>query len=80
MEATKTLMDEYRVIERVLTTLEKATASIDTIKTVKPDFFLDAADFIKSFADGCHHAKEEKVLFEAMEMSGKGYRIWKNEL
>lgn len=80
MEATKILMDEHRVIERVLTTLEKVIASIDTIKTVKPDFFLDAADFIKIFTDGCHHAKEEKVLFEVMEKSGKGYRLWKNEL
>jgi hemerythrin-like domain-containing protein len=27
---------------------------------------VDAADFIKGFADGCHHRKEEGVLFQTM--------------
>jgi hemerythrin-like domain-containing protein len=33
---------------------------------VNPDFFLDASEFIAGFADGCHHAKEEDILFVAM--------------
>jgi hemerythrin-like domain-containing protein len=70
MEATQILMDEHRVIERVLNTMEKAIEAVNTGKTVKPVFFLAAADFIKGFADGCHHAKEEKVLFEAMVQAG----------
>jgi hemerythrin-like domain-containing protein len=70
MEATDILMSEHRVIERVLTVMEKAVEALSNNGTVKPDFFLDAADFIKGFADGCHHAKEEKVLFEAMVKAG----------
>ena len=70
MEATTVLMNEHRVIERVLTSLEKAVTSLGTSGEVKPAFFLEAADFIKGFADGCHHAKEEKVLFEAMVKAG----------
>jgi hemerythrin-like domain-containing protein len=70
MEATEILMDEHRVIERVLTAMEKAIEAINAGKSVKPIFFLAAAEFIKGFADGCHHAKEEKVLFEAMVQAG----------
>jgi hemerythrin-like domain-containing protein len=70
MEATQILMDEHRVIERVLAAMEKAIEAINSGRSVKPVFFLDTADFIKGFADGCHHAKEEKVLFEAMVQAG----------
>ncbi|MEK9137361.1 MAG: hemerythrin domain-containing protein, partial [Bacteroidota bacterium] len=27
-------------------------------------------DFLKGFADGCHHGKEENILFPAMEKAG----------
>ena len=37
---------------------------------MRAGFFLDAADLIKGFADGCHHKKEEGVLFEAMVGAG----------
>ena len=70
MEATHILMSEHRVIERVLTAMEKAVEALTLGKVVKPEFFLEASDFIKGFADGCHHAKEEKVLFEAMVKAG----------
>jgi len=70
MKATQILMDEHRVIERVLTVMEKAVEMLRQGKAVKPAFFQNAADFIKGFADGCHHAKEEKVLFGAMVKAG----------
>lgn len=70
MQATDILMSEHRVIERVIASLETATDKLATGQTVRPGFFLDAADFIKGFADGCHHRKEEGVLFEAMIAAG----------
>jgi hemerythrin-like domain-containing protein len=70
MKATDILMDEHRVIERVLTTLETAAGRLEQGQAVRPGFFLEAADFIKGFADGCHHQKEEGVLFKAMEAAG----------
>jgi hemerythrin-like domain-containing protein len=69
MEGTKILMDEHRVIERVLASLEKAADKVENGE-MAPDFFISAADFIKGFADGCHHRKEEGVLFPAMEAAG----------
>jgi len=69
MKATEILMEEHQVILRVLSAMEKMIAAIPNGKA-RPDFFLDAADFIKHFADGCHHAKEEGALFTQMEASG----------
>lgn len=70
MQATDILMDEHRVIERVLTALESAAKRLERGEAVRPGFFIDAADFIKGFADGCHHRKEEGVLFKAMIAGG----------
>lgn len=70
MKATDVLMQEHRVIERVLDALEVAAGHLDRSGPVRPGFFLEAADFIAGFADGCHHRKEEGVLFGAMIESG----------
>jgi hemerythrin-like domain-containing protein len=70
VKATDILIEEHSVIERVLTTLEQAARRLDRGEPVRPGFFVDASDFIKGFADGCHHKKEEGVLFEAMVDAG----------
>jgi len=70
MQATIILMQEHRVIEQVLNTLESAAQAVENGSQVRPSFFLDAADFIKGFADGCHHHKEEGVLFKMMTSHG----------
>jgi len=64
---TEVLSDEHRVIERVLAVLEELTkrpvaGSLDN--------WQKALDFFRHFADECHHHKEEKVLFPAMEEHG----------
>jgi hemerythrin-like domain-containing protein len=65
--ATALLSDEHRVIERVLAVMEGLSTrplleSRESWKT--------ALDVISGFADGCHHFKEEKVLFPALEEHG----------
>ncbi len=70
MEATDILSSEHRVIERVIAALEAAAAGLESGKDVRVGFFTDAADFISGFADGCHHKKEEGVLFKAMQAHG----------
>jgi len=64
---TQILRDEHRLIERVLTVLEglsqrPVAGSLGEWKK--------AVDFFRHFADACHHFKEEKVLFPAMEEHG----------
>ena len=70
MRATDILTEEHRVIERVLASLETAAARMAAGAAVRPGFFTDAAQFVRGFADGCHHKKEEGVLFAAMVRSG----------
>jgi len=70
METTKILMEEHRVIERVLDVLETAAHRLRDGDLVQPAIFIQAVDFIKGFADGCHHRKEEGVLFPAMQSAG----------
>lgn len=70
MKATEILMSEHRVIERVLDALEIAARRVESGQDVPAGYFLDACDFIAGFADGCHHRKEEGVLF--VELTGIG--------
>ncbi len=70
MEATQILMSEHRVIENVIASLEKAAGRLKAGESVRPGFFVDASSFIQGFADGCHHRKEEGVLFKAMVKNG----------
>ncbi len=70
MKATDILVEEHGVIQRVIAALEIAAQRTEQGQALTPDFFIDASDFIKGFADGCHHKKEEGVLFKAMEAHG----------
>ena len=70
MEPTEILKKEHRIIERVLASLEVAAGRLSAGESVSPQIFIMAADFIKGFADGCHHKKEEGVLFPAMQAAG----------
>jgi hemerythrin-like domain-containing protein len=70
MKATTVLMGEHRVIERVITVLEIAAQNLAEGQAVRPGLFIEATDFIKGFADGCHHKKEEGVLFKSLEEHG----------
>lgn len=65
--ATALLSDEHRVIERVLEAIDKMTrrTASDSIPAWKK-----ALEFIRGFADQCHHFKEENVLFPALEAHG----------
>jgi hemerythrin-like domain-containing protein len=58
------LMAEHRTIERVLTGVESRLADSGPFPY---EFLTDALDFFRNFADGCHHAKEEELLFPLLE-------------
>lgn len=66
MKATEILMEEHRVIERVLYALEKAAGRLNRGEDVYLRFFIGTSVFIRDFADNCHHKKEERVLFPAL--------------
>jgi len=70
MTPTEILSGEHRLIVAVLDCLEEAAERLDGGDAVSPEFFLDAAEFVEGFADKCHHAKEEDILFVAMTARG----------
>jgi hemerythrin-like domain-containing protein len=70
MTPTEILSDEHRLIVAVLDSLEEAAEHLDSGDAVSPEYFLDAAEFVAGFADRCHHAKEEDILFVAMTAIG----------
>jgi hemerythrin-like domain-containing protein len=70
MTPTGDLMNEHRVIERMLKLVDKAADSLERGEQVGPEFWSDASDFLRNFADKCHHGKEERLLFVKMMERG----------
>jgi len=66
VKPTEGLKNEHRVIERMLKLVWEGCDRLERGESLDPSLFLGAADFFRNFADRCHHAKEEKLLFEKM--------------
>jgi hemerythrin-like domain-containing protein len=67
---TETLKEEHRAIERMLAVLEIAAGRLSEGERVRPGLFQEAVDFVRNFADKCHHGKEETNLFPRLEERG----------
>ena len=70
MQAAELLRTEHRAIELMLDILEGIASRLESGQEVEPDHLRRIADFIQTFADRCHHGKEEGLLFPAMEEAG----------
>ena len=70
MQATQTLRHEHEVIRKALALLDAVAARVAT-GDVPPDGDVSGLlEFFTVFADGCHHVKEETILFPALEAAG----------
>ena len=69
-ELCESLVAEHDVILRVLDALEKEAGQLDSGAAVRRDFFTEAIAFVREFADGVHHQKEEGILFPRMAEAG----------
>jgi len=67
---TKVMVDEHKLILRMITLVEKNTGLLEQGKFRNWQFYLDAVDFIRNYADRFHHAKEEDVLFVELIKNG----------
>ena len=67
---TQVMKDEHQLILRMITLVEKNTALLEAGQFRNWQFYLDAVDFIRNYADSFHHSKEEDVLF--VELIGNG--------
>ena len=60
------LMEEHRLIEQVLGSLESCAFAVDGGVTIERGLVADYSRFFRGFADVCHHGKEEEILFQRM--------------
>ena len=60
-------MIEHRLIERMINRMRMEADRIVAGGAVDPHFIEVGADFIRNYADACHHGKEEKILFRDLE-------------
>jgi hemerythrin-like domain-containing protein len=68
--ASRDLMDEHEGILHGLVILEKMAILVASDSPEMRDDLSAMIDFLKLFADKCHHGKEEGILFPAMEKYG----------
>lgn len=67
---TDILRDEHRVILKTLTVLEKAASRLADARALPDGWWDRIIQFLRSFADRNHHAKEENLLFPALVTAG----------
>ncbi|NMC72531.1 MAG: hemerythrin [Myxococcales bacterium] len=70
MDAIQTLIQEHRLILRVVEALESYAEQVDRERQVARDEVADFVSFLAEFVDLCHHGKEENVLFAALADAG----------
>jgi hemerythrin-like domain-containing protein len=69
-DITQALVDEHKLILRLLDLLEFYAPLTAQGLYTNYRFYLDGVDFIRNYADRFHHAKEEDVLFVALVKNG----------
>jgi hemerythrin-like domain-containing protein len=72
MDALTVLVDEHRVILQALDCLEKIARQARDAGTLDAISAREAVELFQTFADRCHHAKEEDILFPLLETE-KGF-------
>jgi hemerythrin-like domain-containing protein len=63
MTPTQTLKHEHDIILHVLDAAEREVETMQSTGTIHANEVEKIVDFVRNFADRCHHAKEEKLLF-----------------
>ena len=70
MKPTDVLKTEHKAILLMLDVIEAVSGKLEAGENVPGDHLTKIVDFISGFADKCHHAKEEDLLFPALEKAG----------
>ena len=65
--AMQGLVDEHTVIKRVLAMIPVIIDDLDAARDEDRALVRDTVDFIRSYADRYHHAKEEDILFKEFD-------------
>jgi hemerythrin-like domain-containing protein len=65
------LVDEHTVIKRWIALIPEVVEALDVESESGRRLILDGVDFIRSYADRFHHAKEEDILFKYSDESSE---------
>jgi hemerythrin-like domain-containing protein len=60
------LIWEHRSIERMLLPIKRELSKMSRTREVDSGFVDILVDFIRTYVDGCHHDKEESILFREL--------------
>ncbi|MCH7700971.1 MAG: hemerythrin domain-containing protein [Planctomycetes bacterium] len=67
---TGTLREEHQVILRVINVLGRLVERSEQGRGFERNALGECVEFFRSFADACHHAKEEDLLFPLLQARG----------
>ena len=65
--AVKRLVDEHTLIKRFIAIVPDLIERLDVESARGRQMIVDGVDFVRTFADRCHHAKEEEILFSFLD-------------
>ena len=68
------LKDEHKVILRVIRVLHTLVERSKSGSGFEVELLKQCVEFFRHFADDCHHAKEENLLFPVLESRAKSWR------
>jgi hemerythrin-like domain-containing protein len=69
-KATDTLREEHEAILEMLDVAEETARNLHRRHPVPPETLSGLLEFLCTFADRCHHGKEEEHLFPLLERKG----------
>ena len=70
MTAIEELKAEHEAVLLTIRILDKITSKLEAGQAIDIRHLDQILEFLKVFVDQCHHGKEEKLLFPAMEEAG----------
>jgi hemerythrin-like domain-containing protein len=69
-KATEVLKNEHQAILKMLEASETVAARLQQGEQVSPEMLKTFQEFFQTFADQCHHGKEEDIFFPLLETRG----------
>ena len=67
VDPTQQLADERQLVLMVVEAMEAEVAFVEATDIVHAERVAQMVDFTRNFTDGCHHSKEEDLLFPLLE-------------
>jgi hemerythrin-like domain-containing protein len=67
---TEMLEEEHHVIQKVVSAMAVLAEQLETGENPNLEVFSNIVEFMRTYADKCHHGKEETHLFPLLEKKG----------